>query len=342
MQEKDIREKLNKELEEMAPDMLQKILDTPIEPIKSEKELFGKDRPLFKEKSNVIHYFKVPAIATLVAACFVALIMIMQPLFNFGGNQKQLAFSIVIDVNPSITIDVNDDGSVKKIKGGNKEGKAIANYTLSEMQDNDGYEKAINLVVKNLRKEGYLKKNKKNVMLVSAINKSSDNKEEAKKLDSEKLAQIKTETNEAIKIRKLKCKAVYQNVKVTKKIKKVATKNDVSLGKANLCIEISKEDNEKISTLCQSKISTLVDKSEHNKNIVIDTVEIAGEDFNTEPVTNGGETESVSDVQESVLMTEATTEMETQETVVEETTDSTPKETQIQIESTQVVTEETN
>ena len=51
--------------------------------------------------------------------------MIMQPLFNFGGNQKQLAFSIVIDVNPSITIDVNDDGSVKKIKGGNKEGKRL-------------------------------------------------------------------------------------------------------------------------------------------------------------------------------------------------------------------------
>ena len=44
MQEKDIREKLNKELEEMAPDMLQKILDTPIEPIKSEKELFGETR----------------------------------------------------------------------------------------------------------------------------------------------------------------------------------------------------------------------------------------------------------------------------------------------------------
>ena len=80
-----------------------------------------------------------------------------------------------------------------------------------------GYEKAINLVVKNLRKEGYLKKNKKNVMLVSAINKSSDNKEEAKKLDSEKLAQIKTETNEAIKIRKLKCKAVYQTLKLLRK-----------------------------------------------------------------------------------------------------------------------------
>ena len=41
-------------------------------------------------------------------------------------------------------------------------------------------------------------------------------------------------------------------------------------------------------------------------------------------------------------MTEETTEMETQETLVEETTDSTPIETQIQIESTQVATEETN
>ena len=41
-------------------------------------------------------------------------------------------------------------------------------------------------------------------------------------------------------------------------------------------------------------------------------------------------------------MTEETTEMETQETVVEKTTDSTPTETQIQIESIQVATEETN
>ena len=43
MQEKDIREKLNQELEQMAPDILDKILNTPIEPISSEKELFGKD-----------------------------------------------------------------------------------------------------------------------------------------------------------------------------------------------------------------------------------------------------------------------------------------------------------
>ena len=44
----------------------------------------------------------------------------------------------------------------------------------------------------------------------------------------------------------------------------------------------------------------------------------------------------------TVESTQVMTEMETQETLVEETTDSTPTETQIQIESTQVATEETN
>ena len=39
MQEKDIRNKLNQELEQMAPDMLNKILSTPMEPVKDEKEL---------------------------------------------------------------------------------------------------------------------------------------------------------------------------------------------------------------------------------------------------------------------------------------------------------------
>ena len=57
MQEKDIRQKLNQELEQMAPDMLNKILQTPIEPVKNERELFGRNKPLFKEKRDIRQYF---------------------------------------------------------------------------------------------------------------------------------------------------------------------------------------------------------------------------------------------------------------------------------------------
>lgn len=49
MQEKDIKEKLNQELDKMAPDILEKVLAKPIEPIESEEDLFNNE-PLFEEK----------------------------------------------------------------------------------------------------------------------------------------------------------------------------------------------------------------------------------------------------------------------------------------------------
>ena len=99
MQEKDIREKLNQELEEMAPDMLEKILSKPIEPVKNEKELFGRNKPLFKEKKNIKQYFIVPAMLA-VAACLVMAVILMKPLFNVQNNNTKMAFSIIVDVNP--------------------------------------------------------------------------------------------------------------------------------------------------------------------------------------------------------------------------------------------------
>lgn len=51
MQEKDIKEKLNQELDKMAPDILEKVLAKPIEPIESEENLFNNE-PLFEEKKD--------------------------------------------------------------------------------------------------------------------------------------------------------------------------------------------------------------------------------------------------------------------------------------------------
>ena len=51
MQEKDIKEKLNQELDKMAPDILEKVLAKPIEPIESEENLFNNE-PLFEEKKE--------------------------------------------------------------------------------------------------------------------------------------------------------------------------------------------------------------------------------------------------------------------------------------------------
>ena len=287
MKEKDIREKLNQELEDMAPDMLSKILSTPIEPIKSEKELLGKERPLFKEKKNWKPYMKVPAIAA-VAACFVALIILLYPLFSASNHAEQkIAFSIVVDVNPSICIDVNEDGSIHKIKAGNKDAKKIVNYVKSELKDEDDYKQVIKLVVKNLKSEGYLKK-KQNAMLVSAI--------PAEENDiTKEIKEVKKETSAALKKRGIKCKTVYQKVEMNDKIKRVADNNDVSLGKAALCIELAKEEKVSVKTMCKKNIENLVQKVEKSNNTTVDSIVIIddNQEYTTDEFETSYETESL-------------------------------------------------
>ena len=133
MQEKDIREKLNQELEEMAPDMLEKILSKPIEPVKNEKELFGRNKPLFKEKKNIKRYFIVPAMLA-VAACLVMAVILMKPLFNVQNNNTKMAFSIIVDVNPSVEIQVNKDGKVDRVLADNKDAKSMIREINGEIK----------------------------------------------------------------------------------------------------------------------------------------------------------------------------------------------------------------
>ena len=65
MQEKDIKEKLNQELDKMAPDILEKVLAKPIEPIESEENLFNNE-PLFEEKKDKGKYL---CSSSLLSAC---------------------------------------------------------------------------------------------------------------------------------------------------------------------------------------------------------------------------------------------------------------------------------
>ena len=117
MQEKDMREKMNQELDKMAPDILDKILAEPIEPVKNERELFGKNKPLFQQEKRIKRYLWAPVMVAVVA-CMVILVMVMQPniISKPEGMLNNIAFNIMIDVNPSISIDVREDGRVDKIK----------------------------------------------------------------------------------------------------------------------------------------------------------------------------------------------------------------------------------
>lgn len=289
MQEKDIREKLNQELEEMAPDMLEKILSKPIEPVKNEKELFGRNKPLFKEKKNIKQYFIVPAMLA-VAACFVMAVILMKPLFNVQNDNTKMAFSIIVDVNPSVEIQVNKDGKVDRVLADNKDAKSMIREINGEIKKDYDYNDAMKVVIKNFKKNGYLKK-KNSAMLVSLTNEKED-------VSKEKLKEIKIETTKVLADKKIKCKTVFQNCKIDGDVKKVAKKNDVSVGKASLCIKLAQKKNTSVKKMCKKSIDTLVKKVEEIKKDVNEDW-IIDDDLQDKPESETNTSEIISDETET-------------------------------------------
>lgn len=289
MQEKDIREKLNQELEEMAPDMLEKILSKPIEPVKNEKELLGRNKPLFKEKKNIKQYFIVPAMLA-VAACLVMAVILMKPLFNVQNNNTKVAFSIIVDVNPSVEIQVNKDGKVDRVLADNKDAKSMIREINGEIKKDYDYNDAMKVVIKNFKKNGYLKK-KNSAMLVSLTNEKED-------VPKEKLKKIKIETTKVLADKKIKCKTVFQNCKIDGDVKKVAKKNDVSVGKASLCIKLAQKENTSVKKMCKKSIDTLVKKVEEIKKDVNEDW-IIDDDLQDKPESETNTSEIISDETET-------------------------------------------
>ena len=161
MQEKDMKKRLDQELSEVAPYILQNILAQPRVPITDEKELLGDDAPLFKENKVIRPFAWVTAVAAVVALVVVVTAFIHMNEKTLQQSKDptgmQMAYSILIDVNPSIEIKVGKNGTVEEVKAGNDDAKDIVKKVQKKLGEDATYEEAMKLIVHKLNKK-YLKK----------------------------------------------------------------------------------------------------------------------------------------------------------------------------------------
>ena len=319
MQEKDIRKQLNQELDEMAPDILSKILEKPIEPIQNEKELLGRNKPLFQERKISPKHILAPMLLT-VAACIAIFILMVQPETYLKNRpmQKKIAFSITIDVNPSIKIDVKKDGTVKKVTATNKSAKNIVKNISKKITNTTTYNEAVEITVKKLDKSGYLKSDKSS-MLMSVV--SMD-----EKVGKEKLEDIKKSSKKFQREENIKSTTVYQYCTETKRIVKTAEKYDISLGKAALCLKLAKKEKTSVKQMCESNINTLVEKVRVSAVPMVDEIAIGEDVILTE--------EESTTVCEEITMCETESTMETISYPEEITTENVEWDTSEETENT--------
>lgn len=310
MQEKDLKQKLNQELEEMAPDILENILSTPREPIKNEKELFGDNKPLFKEKKLYpkTMWFIVAAAVFAVAIIAATIITISNRTLIPQNQDNLVAYSITMDVNPSIIIDVGHDEKVVKLTAGNDDAKKIVAKINKKITKDTAYEEVMAMAINKINKKHYFDK-KDSAMLVSVVS------ENEKSIEGKK-AEIKDATIKIVQDQKIKCKSVYQECVVTDEIKTVAQKNKVSVGKAALCMKIAEKENKSVKKMCKKKISALVKEAEKTGIIVTDEIVYpytdavveTQEQIETEETGETYESESTDFVDETESMAENETE----------------------------------
>lgn len=318
MQEMDIKNKLNDELEAMAPDILAKIIDTPIEPIENGEELLRTKDKLFTGKNKIKVWLPI---ATAVAACILVLISILNPIsLSLSFNQKsEVAFNIIVDVNPSINIKVNKDGIVEELIAENKDAAKIAKQINKKLDDESDYKKIVKKVIRKLNKNGYLK-NEENAMLVSII---SDDKNTSK----EKIDIIKKQTKKVEEKKEIKCTSVFQVCEKNDEVEKVAKENKVSIGKATLCIKLAKEEKTNVKNMCKKSIDDLVKKVENNKKIIRydDEIVVEAPLSDEETSTDVETTESETTFEETSAEETSTSENETTTSEYESTTEENTK-----------------
>ena len=252
MKEKDIKRKLDNDIEKMAPDILQNILSTPQKKIESEEELFGNNELLFQEKKKSGRSLTY-RMAMAMCMCIILFVTVINPGMIGKDNTSVYAFSVNIDVNPSIRINVNKKGQIEDVKALNKDAKKL----LAKIPDvrKENFLKGTKLIFDQCKKDGYLK-NKKSAALITMIGRN-------KKVNKTNYKNLK----KVIKVgKKSKGQVLFQNYKYSKKAEKLAKKHKVTQGKATLCLKVSKT-KKKADKICDKDVYYLIKKAK-KENVI--------------------------------------------------------------------------
>jgi hypothetical protein len=274
MNKKDkINKGLNEAFSDMAPDILDKILMSDIQPVESlESDL--RDEPVFVEKSSKKHGW-VPSMAmSIVSACAVMCIAVLGilviPLHNQAVNT--VACSITFDVNPSISIGYNKKGDIISVDANNKDAEKVVDQINNKFDKKMKNDKKIDMTLSAIKKNGYLKE-KSSVVLVSA---DIDEKNSVSVINN-----VKSDISSYRKKSDSQFTVVYQEYKNDDKVDELAEKKGISKGKAAYCIKVSKTVKEKPAEIAELSVGKITKKyvqaqkknKKVDKSIIIDAVD---------------------------------------------------------------------
>lgn len=220
MVDKKIEQRIQTAISNATPDVLDQIYASCDEQKGTEKVINMNDTTKKKSKWR----------GTLIAAALV-LVVLGGLSYNFWSLNKVNA-KVILDVNPSIYINVNAKEKVLSVEPGNEDGrKIIGNMDLR----NTNLDVAVNALIGSMLQNGYLT-DLHNAILVSV---EDDDAAKGAELQS-KLTNI---IDKMLKNSQFESVVVAQTVTANQSILDIANRYNISEGKAALINELVKQDN---------------------------------------------------------------------------------------------------
>ena len=253
MKNYDIEEKIRSSFSDETPDILPRIMaacDREAADSTYPEVIIGA-RAARANKRNAVRYITVAA--SLVIVFILGLVLGNMLRINSGDSGVIIdpaVASVYIDVNPSIEMEVTEDGTVISCIPANDDAKII----IGDMQlGGVNIKTALNALIGSMYMNGYMSEESSS-MLVS-VNSGNDGKFE------DLLGNIVSDVNDIIKASGISCSIVAQDVAPNDRTSHLAKENNISVGKMSLINKIieSAEDytDDDIAELAMSAIKDL-------------------------------------------------------------------------------------
>lgn len=205
----------------ITPNVFENICQREVVKIEDESELFSE----LNKKANKVEKSgrRTIAISSMVAvaACFLCLLL-------FGKNEN-VQNRIILDINPSISIWLDNKEQVKKVEALNEDGKEI----LDEFPEKKNLDETVIEILDRLVEKKYLQQNKASVLVTYDYKNGVAPQEKVKKLVE---GYLETE-NEQVTV-------IYQEIEAEEEEEKKAKEQGVSVGKYHFIQKLEKENKE--------------------------------------------------------------------------------------------------
>ncbi|MGN0151858.1 MAG: hypothetical protein ACI39Q_05225 [Wujia sp.] len=301
---KILKQTINRELDMTAPDIFHDLKNKKIRPIESEKELFSELDE--RDRSDTASYRGNNFYNTyrnVLGAC-AAVLMLIIIFCGSAALRNRTTDYVILDINPSICIELTNDHKVKSIYALNEDGKKI----VAGITEDETLSTALEKIILEMNKEQYFDGSRAPLLISHCY------KKESAVLDKE----IQSELNRICADNNIKVSVIYQRFHKDKAADKKARQKGVSVGKYTFVQSLEERYHVDGHALYTANMKDIITKLEQeNIDIYVDPSfdVVVNNEQDSEPDS------STTAEQESVTKGNTTTQTEKKDSSSEEKTD---------------------